>query len=170
MAGKTAREAVDRFLAPLQRALSCVTNAVLQCKLPAKPSLHSAATLFPQIRLKAATETFYLTVALHFLVIDEASARGRYRVKTTAYYYSLLDAGEKEIIAYHWHPHSDVAFPHLHICSGARVGRVDLRNAHIPTGRVALEDFLRMAITEFGVTPRRDDWLDVLAQAQAAYE
>jgi hypothetical protein len=130
-----------------------------------KPGFHGAATLFPRIRLKAIAETFYLTVAMHFLVMEEASARGPYRVTTTAYYYSLLDAAEKEIIAYHWHPHSDVAFPHLHICSGARVGRVDLRNAHIPRGRIALEDLLRMVITEFGVTPRRRDWPDVLAQA-----
>ncbi|SPF43243.1 hypothetical protein SBA4_3010004 [Candidatus Sulfopaludibacter sp. SbA4] len=83
-----------------------------------------------------------------------------------AYYYSLLDAAEKGIIAYHWHPHGNVAFPHLHIGSGARVGRVDLRNAHIPTGRIAMENLLRMVITEFGVAPRRGDWPDVLAQSQ----
>jgi hypothetical protein len=114
--------------------------------------------------LKAAADTFYLTVALHFRITEETGTRRGYRVTTTAYYYALLDAGEKEIIAYHWHPHGDVAFPHLHICSGAKVGRVEMRNAHIPTGRIALEDLLRMTITEFGVVTRRDDWPEILGQ------
>lgn len=135
-----------------------------------KGGLSGAAALPPQTRIKATAENFHLTAAVRFRVTEEAGTRDPYRVTTTAYYYSLLDAAEKEIIAYHWHPHGNVTFPHLHICSGARVGRADLRNAHIPTGRVSMADLLRMVITEFGVAPRRADWADVLAQSQTAYE
>jgi hypothetical protein len=170
VAGKTSRQALNSFLAPLQRALSCVTDAVLYCRLAPGARLDGTATLLPQTRLKAVTETFYLSVTLYFRFIEGTGAPGPYRVTTTAYYYSLFDSDEREIIAYHWHPHGDIAFPHLHICAGARIGRADLRDAHIPTGRIALEDLLRMAITEFGVVPRRDDWREALAQTQAASE
>ena len=42
---------------------------------------------------------------------------------------------------------------------------------HLPTGQVAIEDVIRLAIVEFGVRPRRADWAAVLArtvQARAA--
>jgi hypothetical protein len=41
------------------------------------------------------------------------------------------------------------------------MGRPELINAHFPTGRIALEDVLRLAITEFGVRPPRSDWAEV---------
>lgn len=170
MAGKTPRQAVDQFLTPLQRALSCITDAVLQCRVPTRASVHGAANLAPLTRLKAGAETFHLTVELHFRIVEDAGPRGPYRLTTIKYSYSLLDADEKEILAYHWHPDGDVAFPHLHIGCGARAARIELHKAHIPTGRIALEDLLRMAINEFGIEPRRDDWRDVLAKTQAAYE
>jgi hypothetical protein len=74
-----------------------------------------------------------------------------------------------EIITYHWHPEglSSEDAPHLHLKSGAKVGRVELtrtkgESAHIPTGRVALEEFLRLLIECFGVPPRKSDWRQVL--------
>jgi hypothetical protein len=45
---------------------------------------------------------------------------------------------------------------------GSGVGREELQKAHIPTGRVELEDVLLLAIREFGVRPRRDDWEEIL--------
>lgn len=81
-----------------------------------------------------------------------------------------------EIIAYHWHPNQTdpggrvVAFPHLHLRYGAQVGRKQLQKAHLPTGRVAVEDLLRIAITEFGVSPLRNDWEDILGNTQSLYE
>jgi hypothetical protein len=37
-----------------------------------------------------------------------------------------------------------------------------IQRAHLPTGRVSVEDFLRTAIRDFGVKPQRDDWETVL--------
>lgn len=53
-------------------------------------------------------------------------------------------------------------FPHLHLGAGSGVSREGLQKAHIPTGRVELEDVLLMAIRELGVRPRRDDWQEIL--------
>ena len=107
-----------------------------------------------------------LRFAHRYKVVEAPEQPGTWKVSTTEYFYALDDSGDQEIIAYHWHPDSDVKFPHLHIGPGARAGRVELHKAHIPTGRVALEDLLRMAITEFGVEPHRDDWAEVLADTK----
>lgn len=41
---------------------------------------------------------------------------------------------------------------------------------HIPTGRVSLEDVLRLAIAEFGVQGQRADWREVIGGTQAKFE
>jgi hypothetical protein len=50
-----------------------------------------------------------------------------------------------------------------------RLLRVATR-AHLSTGPVALEDILRLVITEFGVTPRRADWDTVLQRTRHTFE
>jgi hypothetical protein len=40
-----------------------------------------------------------------------------------------------------------------------------LHRAHIPTGIISLPAVIRLAISEFGVTPLRDDWQVRLADA-----
>jgi hypothetical protein len=34
---------------------------------------------------------------------------------------------------------------------------------HVPTGEVSLVDVVRLAITELGVEPRREDWESILS-------
>lgn len=87
-----------------------------------------------------------------------------------AYSYVLLGEQGLEICAYQWHPagRSHVKHPHLHVGRGAMgnvttFGPRGLHRIHFPTKHVELEDVLRLAITEFGVEPRRDDWEHVLA-------
>jgi hypothetical protein len=88
-----------------------------------------------------------------------------------SYYYALEDPEGREIL-YHWHPQglSTVTFPHVHIRAGGQLADTSIDEAHFPTGRVALEDVLRLAIREFGVSPRRVDWEEVLDSSQSAYE
>jgi hypothetical protein len=87
-----------------------------------------------------------------------------------SYMYTLEDEDGHEIIGYHWHPEgeSDFRRPHLHLGYGAEIGRVELEDtkAHIPTGRVALEDFIELLIRAFRIEERRDDWGQIL-QASA---
>lgn len=58
----------------------------------------------------------------------------------------------------------------MHLGPGAEIGFAPLHRAHLPTGRIAIEDLLRIAITEFGARPRRTDWQEVLDQTQGGYE
>ena len=82
----------------------------------------------------------------------------------TSYYLGLADTEEREILAYHWHPHiAQITFPHLHLGPGAAIGRPELSTAHLPTGTVELRDVLLLAVRDFGVAPLRNDWADVLA-------
>ena len=87
----------------------------------------------------------------------------------------MLDAEEREVLAYHWHPVgvSPVTFPHLHLSgrlpaldAGPRQEPLRLGGMHLPTGgMVTLADVVRLLIAECGVAPRRADWERVLADA-----
>ena len=96
-----------------------------------------------------------------------------YVTSVVSYTYRLLDLDEHEILAFHWHPVglSDVVDPHLHLSSrlnpiemGRNQEPLPLVGVHIPTGFVTLEDVVRLLITEFGITPRRDDWDNLLRE------
>jgi hypothetical protein len=58
----------------------------------------------------------------------------------------------------------------MHLGAAAELGFADLGRAHLPTGRIGLEHVLRLAIRDLGVEARRDDWREVLDEAQEANE
>lgn len=103
--------------------------------------------------------------------------RGGYRVETLKYVYRFSDARDHEIVAYHWAPddtgETSVNFPHLHIgrvmiAEQSAIRPRDIHKAHIPTGFVSLPAVVRLALTEFGVTPLRTNWEEVLVRAETA--
>ncbi|MGI8553416.1 MAG: hypothetical protein ACR2PL_21930 [Dehalococcoidia bacterium] len=57
---------------------------------------------------------------------------------------------------------------HIHLGAGAGSLRPELTAAHLPTGWVALQDVLRLAIEAFGVRPLRPDWDAVLTRTLVA--
>lgn len=59
--------------------------------------------------------------------------------------------------------------PHLHVGAAMGPNAATILGGHVPTGRVAMEDVLRLLI-ELGVQPRRDDWQAVLDETQSAFE
>lgn len=90
------------------------------------------------------------------------------------YSYVVDDASGSELFAYHWDQTgaSPVRYPHLHVDTVSRdvrpsSGKRRIHKLHFPTGHVALEDVIRMLITEFGVEPRRANWESVLAEPEA---
>ena len=93
-------------------------------------------------------------------------------MRTVAYYYTLKESDGPEIISYQWHPHqrSVVTFPHLHLGGGAMVERAELQAAHLPTGRVSLEAFIRLLIEDFEVPTLRGDWEEALARSEEEFE
>jgi hypothetical protein len=104
---------------------------------------------------------------MHFRHVEVVDHRGLWTVQTVAYWYTfeVSQDDETEIISYHWHPTASggITFPHLHLGPAATPRYEPLVTAHVPTGRVDLEDVLRFAIQDLGVQPRRADWDAILA-------
>ena len=87
-----------------------------------------------------------------------------YKISTHSYMYAVENESHQEIIAFHWHPESEVTVPYLHIGYGAgHQVRPDVRKVHFNTGRVALEQFCQMLIKDFDVVPERKDAGEILA-------
>jgi len=129
--------------------------------------MHNSPAVLGRDRLLA------LDLVQHYRVVEGEEARGPWKVSTVAYYYTLtIAATAQEVLGYHWHPQgrSNVMYPHLHLYEGAGTLRHNLRKAHLPTGRIAVEDILRLAIAHFLVTPLRKDWEIILAETQDAFQ
>ena len=96
--------------------------------------------------------------------------RDPWDVGIVAYQYTLLDADQHEIIAFHLHPEgqSHVTTAHLHLGTGAGQLRADLAAAHVPTGPVTLASSVRLAIEGFAARPLRQLWDSLLHRAELA--
>jgi len=124
------------------------------------------------------TDGLGLSLDLTYRVHQLPATRHGWAVSESSYYYALLDRNQREILAYHWHPHVEgMTYPHLHVSSGAvhgdvleRAGlseqanalRADLAAAHLPTAPTALESVLWLAIAQFSAAPLRSDWRRLL--------
>jgi hypothetical protein len=165
-------EAVSRYLAPIQRAVSCVATTVVNVRggyfVSAKPHSLVLGDGSDPVPLRG-TQTVALHITQQYAIVPAES--GDWRVTTHGYVYGLLKVDGRELIGFHWHPliTPEVAFPHLHVYE-AGSDRVIHDRAHIPTGRITLEDVLRFAIRDLGVEPLRDDWDEVLTASQLAHE
>lgn len=170
MAGKTKRAARDNFVQPLQRALSCVTQAQLYYGGPDRANeLQALAVSENPIRLpRRSGPALWLSLQHQFVVVrTEDPRRGPWKVSSRAYRYRLDDGKRSELASWHWHPlgTSKQTRPHLH------VPRAPLpAGHHLPTGRVSIESILRLVLAELDVRPQRDDWAGVLDQTEGPFE
>jgi len=174
VAGRSPAEALENFLLPLRQAVGCVTSAQID-RLGEKPV---PGRLYPltisggqRVKVRRDVgEALSIRVTQHYRIVKASLDRGPWKVQTAAYSYTLETLAAHEIVAYHWHPDAPgPSFPHLHIGFAAGTIRDELQKAHCPTGRIALEQFLRLVIEEFGITAKKG-WSDVLANAQVAFE
>jgi hypothetical protein len=174
LAGETPAEAVANFIRPLQQAISCVTYSVINVRggfYPAdEPHILTVGNGEPvqlggQLRLR-------LTATMRYRVVEVPADRAPWKVQAAAYAYALDGADGQEIIAYHWHPRerTATASPHIHLGAGAGIRDHPIGKAHLPSGRVALEEILRLAIADLGTAPLRDDWEAVLHRTQSNFE
>jgi hypothetical protein len=111
-----------------------------------------------------------LEINQYFRAFDlPAEGSRRHTLIVVGYRYALLDAGEREILAYHWHPigRSAVTQPHLHLGPAAQVRQRDLAGAHLATGVISLADVVEMLIKSFDVEPRLRGWREIIAEARA---
>lgn len=172
MAGRTSAEAVQNYLDPLRKALSCVTKEVLQVGGGYTPSDNPHSLVLGRglpVPLDG-TAALKLTVSQQYSVADMGGKDEGWKVSTAAYQYVIEDTDAREILAFHWHPFSGVVEPHVHLGSGAKVGRKELQKTHIPTSRISVERVIRFAIDEFAITPLRPDWSQVLSDTEAMFE
>jgi hypothetical protein len=166
LAGRTPAEAVQNYLDPLQRAVSCITDEVINVSggyyVRDKPHLATLGRGLP-VRLRA-QQNLALILSQHYRIVEGEGERGPWKVQTTRYLYQVQADGS-EYLSYHWHPEglSDRVRPHVHLA-------LDERRRHFPTGRVAAEDVIRLLIEDLDVEPRRSDWREILDETQAAFE
>jgi hypothetical protein len=175
LAGKSEYEGVQRFRESLRRTLSCIVRgAYVDVKGGYYPSrTPHPLTLMDGLPVELGGGTgLSIKVSQQYRLIEAPSSIRPWRVSTVAYHYTLQVADGAEIISYQWHPRvpNSVGFPHLHIRQGAGLGREEFQRAHLPTGRVALENFVRLLIVDFGVPPEKDNWEDELAKSLAEFE
>lgn len=111
-------------------------------------------------------------VSQQYRVIENPDPQEPWQVRTVAYHYTLGETDGHEILSYQWHPNvrGSVSFPHLHLQYGAQLGRSEFEKAHLPTGRVALEDFVRLTINDFSVAPIKEEWEQVLQEGRREFD
>jgi hypothetical protein len=175
LAGRTPHQAVENFLDPLRRSLARVTRA----NLIVTPGGHvpmpdpHAATLSGEGPVGLGKDArIAMLMSIQYRIVEAEGERGPWKTTVAQYEYSLVQKG-KEVLGFHWHPESRgrVTWPHVHVGTVALARRGALnRRIHIPTGRVAVEDVLRLAIIDLGVESLRDDWETVFRQTQDVFE
>lgn len=161
--GRRANVAEEQFLAPLRRAVTCVTHDILI----RVPSAFERELRVVELSQNPTTLSGprSLSLKFHLAYTLQPGEPGEWHAETAGYRYELHDQEGQEFIAYHWHPfgNSPIAMPHLHVI--ARLSGFDLSKAHLPTGIVPPVAVIRCLITEFGVAPLRPDWEDILREA-----
>jgi hypothetical protein len=174
VAGRTPREAVRNFVDTLQRALACVTPTVVDVGggyYPAEEPHRLTLRAGEPVRLRGVAR-ISLSVRMRYRIVEAPGPGGPWNVNIVAYQHALWDRDGREIVAYHWHPdgESDVITPHVHLGAGAAVGHAGLRDAHLPSGLVTLDDVLRLALVNLGAEPLRRDWREVLEASRVGLQ
>jgi hypothetical protein len=169
LAGNSPKKAVKAFLEPLKRVVSCFSATAHLAHSGSYEINGDPSALFIE-RFKLPGADLYLSASMNYKIVEAAGDRGPYKVKTTAYQYILEDEDEKEILAYQWHPESRVQFPHIHVGSSSKIAGKTFNKIHLPTGRIALEQVLRITVDELGVKPLKGEWNSILVQTQKLFE
>ena len=169
MPGRTPHDALQAFERPLQRALSCLTPAVLDVQSGFHPGRVHPLTIAggEPVRLSGTTR-LALSMRLLYRIVEtgRTGSAERWNATVITYIYTLHAADDAVLVSYHWHPEgrSPIITPHRHLGSSAVWQRI-LADAHLPTGVVTLADVVRVAIRDLGVRPLRQDWSTVLESA-----
>lgn len=172
MAGRNPAEAVENYRGPLQRALSCAILAVLNVRGGYQPGREHGLTLGDGGVQPLRGVNLSFSIAQRYRIVEDPTpGQGPWRVQTTSYSYSLETRDEQEVLRYDWHPFAEgeISFPHVHLGAGARVGLPELRVAHLPTGRISVEQFVDLLLTDFGAEALKDDWRTILAQTSQGF-
>ena len=107
-----------------------------------------------------------LLVRMRYRIVEAEGERGPWKVSTAGYIYELYSEEGNRVLGYHWHPQGP-GKKHTHLHLGPDVSTRHLnKRIHLPTGRIALEELLRVVIEDMGVEPMRADWDPALRATQ----
>jgi hypothetical protein len=150
--------------------LSCVTDEYILNYPGCKPETQSTFT-FQRNPTALGDSGLTLFFRQNFYPTERNS--GRWKITTVKYEYAIEVAETKqEVLAYHWDRDTAMVVPYAHMHLGfANTAEEPLigPKAHIPTGRVAVEDLVFFTIQELRIHPRRDDWRTVIAEARRVF-
>lgn len=176
MSGRTARDAIAFYRERLQLVVSCVTNSVVQGKSVSRSGRDDETRVFAlnngvPVPIAGATPLL-LRVQQHCVLTQAVEVPSRqWSISLVGYMYTFQLRDDTEVVAYQWHPQRTLDLPYRHLHFGPASARNDsavrpgeLHKVHFPTGIVALEEVIRLAIDDFHVAPRRLDWEAILDQ------
>lgn len=177
LAGKAPREAFDAFVSPLQRALSCISDAVFVrsygSATPGGIRSIIAPTAGRFVPLRGENRLHFSAALQYEIVKTDDPDRGPWKVSTKKYMYHVVTGDMTEVILFHWHPEvppGPQRGPHLHFGSSQLTrSAVVSHRTHVPTGRVSLESVIELLITDFNVVPRRADWKETLDESRQRF-
>jgi hypothetical protein len=150
--GRNASEADTNFAHYLRESLSVLTTSVL---LASRDGNERILLYREPVKLpRKSGNPLFIDITQTYLIV--AIPEG-FKAQTTGYTYSVLGKegeGFREILVFHWHPLTtkNLKWPHMHVVGNTFDG--DLGRVHIPTGRLAIEDFVRVLIRDFDVKAR----------------
>jgi hypothetical protein len=167
---KPRADADTNFAYYFRESLSVVTNAFLIASV----EKDSRILLYdPPVKIARnhGAAPMYLSVTQTYRVVPAAD--GGTKANSTAYIYELFAKPNNEdpILEFHWHPQSTprLRWPHLHVIANSKDGKLD--RVHFPTARLCIEDFIRLLIRDFDVSPRlpHEEYKRILTKNKAAF-
>lgn len=120
------------------------------------------------LRTPLAPELYFSAVQDFSLVFDAELNQWRVRTHAYAYWVHTLPQERYGLLNWHWHP-PERARPHFHLSAQIR-DFGDIRDFHIPSGRVSFEEVVRFLIEDLRVRPQRDDWSAVLDRVESRFK
>ncbi len=179
MAGNTPFKAYRNFRDRLHEALSCVV--VERLTVPGTSHFETdfdyTVTLHrgEPVRLRG-PHRLTLAASHRFRIIEAEGDRGPFKVQTISYFYAVSTQAGEEVLAYHWTPETQEGRTYGHVHVGRRcIAETSplppnrFKRLHLPTGRVSLESVLRFLIEDIEVPPQKENWHDVLAETEQAF-
>ena len=173
MSRRFRRDALEAHRRNIQVAVACVTVGVVSYAQPEQSRFAEwrALALNNGRAVPLSGSPLMIRVSQEFLVRREAASDP---IEVIGYNYTIEHPNDGELVSFQWHAggKSPIDFPHVHI--GPALSRRDsvvrhgeAHKIHVPTGEVSLAGVLRLAITELGVEPRREDWDAILSRSGA---
>jgi len=162
--------AIEALLGPLQRAVSCVSKAVIR-RGAANADDPDFLTLGDRYVPLQGRYRLELSVLHTYVLKQRASELGAWQASTANYFYQVREWDGQEVIAFHWHPgrRGQPDFPHLHVTSQSGSVQIPAKS-HVPTGRISIESVVRFLIEELDVRPLRPDWDRVLLEGERSFD